>query len=186
MPADEHHICRNIRTLRKRRGLSLTELSRLTGVAASNLSSIELGKTSPTVSTLTKIAAAFNVRPGSLLDGEINPRAFLCRRNEGAAAKSPVPGVSVHCLSSDDPAMDLDCRLIRLEAGTGQLHLTGEETERLVHCVEGELGASVAGETYTMAPGDTLHAKGPFELANRGRDMVSILVMEVCVKEATG
>ncbi len=51
-----------IRLYRRKKNLSLTDLSRLTGIAASNLSSIELNKTSPTLNTLIKIADAFDMK----------------------------------------------------------------------------------------------------------------------------
>lgn len=57
-----------IRIFRLRKKISLNELSRMTGIAVSNLSSMELGKSSPTLSTLVKIADAFEVRAGVFLD----------------------------------------------------------------------------------------------------------------------
>ncbi len=57
-----------IRSYRKRKGLSLTRLSEITGIAASNLSSLELNKTSPTLQTLARIADAFDVKISEFLD----------------------------------------------------------------------------------------------------------------------
>ena len=59
MKPDAINLGANIRASRNKRKMSLTELSEKTGIAASNLSSIELGKSSPTLNTLVKIAAAF-------------------------------------------------------------------------------------------------------------------------------
>jgi transcriptional regulator with XRE-family HTH domain len=68
MSSSEIHVAEQIRAFRKKKKLSLTDLSKLTGIAASNLSSIELGKSSPTLNTLVKIASAFHLRAGLFLD----------------------------------------------------------------------------------------------------------------------
>lgn len=47
-----------LRVLREARGLTLEELSRLTGIAPSNLSQIETGKTDPRWSTVMRVLDA--------------------------------------------------------------------------------------------------------------------------------
>lgn len=64
-PAAAFH--ERIVALRKERGLTLQECARLTGVAASTLSKIERAELSPTVSTLQKIAAGFQLDAADLL-----------------------------------------------------------------------------------------------------------------------
>lgn len=54
-------------TLRKGRGMTLQECAKLTSVAASTLSKIERGELSPTVTTLQKIAAGFELDVTELL-----------------------------------------------------------------------------------------------------------------------
>ena len=51
MDLSEVNIGAKIRWYRKRKNISLAQLSAVTGIAASNLSSIELNKTSPTLNT---------------------------------------------------------------------------------------------------------------------------------------
>ncbi len=60
-------VGRKIRAYRKQKEISLTALSEMTGIAASNLSSIELGKTSPTLNTLVKISNAFGVNASEFI-----------------------------------------------------------------------------------------------------------------------
>lgn len=56
-----------VREIREKRGVSLNELARRSGVAKGNLSEIERGHKSPTVRTLRKIARGLDVSPRSLL-----------------------------------------------------------------------------------------------------------------------
>ncbi len=68
---DELHkaIGRNIRSLRKERGLTLKQMSRRTQLSVSLLSQIERAESSASVSSLFKIAAALDVRIMELFAG---------------------------------------------------------------------------------------------------------------------
>ncbi|WP_200956725.1 XRE family transcriptional regulator [Thermococcus barophilus] len=63
-------LARNIRRLREEKGLSLTELAEKAGISKSTLSSLEAGKTNPTISTLWAIADALGVPFGALIGSE--------------------------------------------------------------------------------------------------------------------
>jgi transcriptional regulator with XRE-family HTH domain len=58
-----------IRSLRKVRGLTLKHLARRTNLSVSQLSQIELGEATPSVSDLCKIAVALHVNVTALLAG---------------------------------------------------------------------------------------------------------------------
>ncbi|HNU00448.1 MAG TPA: response regulator [Acidobacteriota bacterium] len=57
-------IGNNIRTLRKKKNLTLKKLANRTGLSVSLISQIELAKTSASVSTLYKIASALGIKIG--------------------------------------------------------------------------------------------------------------------------
>ena len=61
-------IGRKIMMLRKRKGLTLSELAKLAGVSKSTLSEIESGNVNPTISTLWAIARALGVSFGELVE----------------------------------------------------------------------------------------------------------------------
>ncbi|MBD2872029.1 helix-turn-helix domain-containing protein [Paenibacillus arenilitoris] len=64
-------IGERIQTLRKRKGLSLTELSQRAGVAKSYLSSIERGlQQNPSIQFLEKVGAVLNVTVEDFLNNE--------------------------------------------------------------------------------------------------------------------
>lgn len=65
--AKETAFHQRIVALRKERGLTLQDCARMTGVAASTLSKIERAELSPTISTLQKIAAGFELDAADLL-----------------------------------------------------------------------------------------------------------------------
>jgi transcriptional regulator with XRE-family HTH domain len=144
-----------IRAYRKKKRLSLVELSNRTGIAASNLSSIELGKSSPTLSTLIKIAAAFNMRAGQFLEDAFRRKAHFCGKGEGKELKTESPDISVQALTRDPAFSRLRAGIIRLMVSSTYVHT--EKTDCFLHCLEGRLSATVEDESYTLNPGDSLY-----------------------------
>lgn len=59
-----------IEKVRLEKGLSLSELARMSGVAKSHISNIESGEKYPTLPTLCKIAKALDVPAASLFSCE--------------------------------------------------------------------------------------------------------------------
>jgi transcriptional regulator with XRE-family HTH domain len=59
---------KNLRAARKRLGLTQEQVAERSGVQAGEVSRIEGGKRDPKVSTLEKLAAAVEVKPGQLLE----------------------------------------------------------------------------------------------------------------------
>ena len=71
-----------IRNERERRGMSLSELSRRSGIAAPNLSLIERGLTDPRWSTIQRICDALGVGVSMAGDGGSDPWSRLRRKAE--------------------------------------------------------------------------------------------------------
>ncbi len=80
-------IGRTLRHLRARRGHSLDQLAKLSGVSRAMLSQIETGKSAPTINVLWKVSAALDVSITQLLPARaMAPVVF--RRGEIAVARS--------------------------------------------------------------------------------------------------
>lgn len=67
-PRPQDVLAANLRRLRIARRLSLSELARATGMSKATLSSVESGRSNPTVETLAALAAALRVTLGELLE----------------------------------------------------------------------------------------------------------------------
>jgi transcriptional regulator with XRE-family HTH domain len=61
-------LATNLRRLRIARRLSLSELARATGMSKATLSSVESGRSNPTVETLAALSSALRVTLGELLE----------------------------------------------------------------------------------------------------------------------
>ncbi len=146
-----------IRAYRKRKQLSLTDLSRMTGIAASNLSSIELNKSSPTLATLMKIADAFGMKAGAFVDEAIYRKAVQCPAGGGKQIKTDSPVGSVLLLTAGISLNKLEVRIISLEKRTGSIDFESTGTDRFVYCLEGRIIAQVDDEAFSLRKGDSLY-----------------------------
>ena len=67
-PTPQEVLAANLRRLRIARRLSLSELARATGMSKATLSSVESGRSNPTIETLSALAAALRVSLADLLE----------------------------------------------------------------------------------------------------------------------
>lgn len=85
-----------LKTLRYKRGWTLAEVSRRTGVSASTLSKIENDKLSPTFKNLSRISTGLRIDIAALFAGHYNPetqagtsgRRSIARADDGEATES--------------------------------------------------------------------------------------------------
>jgi len=66
----DNHLGAKLRRLREQKGLTLNELSRKSGVSLAHISEIERGRSTASLKTLEKLAAALEVSTSSLLQAE--------------------------------------------------------------------------------------------------------------------
>jgi len=146
-----------IRSYRKRKGLSLTDLSRMTGIAASNLSSIELNKSSPTLKTLIRIARAFNLKAGAFLDEALHEKVIFVRKGQGQEMGTTAPGHSVTALTDLVYPGILEAKIVALQPNSGPLLPADGNAERFVYCMHGKATARGQGQNYELRAGDSLY-----------------------------
>lgn len=72
-------VAENLRTLRAARGLSLEKLAIASGVSRAMLGQVELGKSTPTINVLWKIARALDVTFASLIQAQAAPGTVVLR-----------------------------------------------------------------------------------------------------------
>jgi len=150
-------VGRKIRAYRKRRGLSLNEVSRLTGIAASTLSAIELDKSSPTLATLMKISAIFGMKVGAFVDEALYTKAVFCRSGEGLPLEKRERGLTSCSLSHGLLLNRMQAAIMSLEPRTHEIALEGKEKDRFLYCLSGEIMARVDQTTYVLQEGDSLY-----------------------------
>ena len=175
-------VCDRVRTLRKAKGWTLEQLASLSGVSRSMLSQIERGGASPTLGVAFRIAQAFGMKLGDLVD-------------------SPQPRARIELIRSTDRGTlfrdDNQCRIrtlspLHLEKQVEFYELTLKPAGSLVSAPHvpgtreflaietGSVRVTSAEESAEMQPGDSAHypADVPHRIDNlHGGETVAFLVV---------
>jgi transcriptional regulator with XRE-family HTH domain len=151
-----------MRELRLQRGLSLQQLAERAGVSAAAIHKIERNGMVPTITTLLKLADAFDRPVGWFVDEEGPAAGPVAFTPAGArpVAFSPQPGVELATVSGSYARFLLDGAVATVEPGAGSGLGEGErQGEELVFVLEGALVFDVDGRSYRLEPGDALHLR---------------------------
>jgi transcriptional regulator with XRE-family HTH domain len=150
------NVGESLQRLRGERGLSIRALAKSSGLSANALSMIERGRTSPSVSTLYKLADALNV-PVTAFFGAPEARQLAIHLRASDRARVPIIGGTWEGLGGEKFTGRVEPFMLNLETGgdsgpTPMVH-TGHE---FVFCLAGNLEYLVEEKRYMLSPGDSL------------------------------
>jgi len=145
-----------LRQLRQSIGVSMRELARMSGLSANALSMIERGKTSPSVSTLYKLASAIGVPITAFFRSEPSQKDVVyCQASE--RARVPFMRGLWEGLGGESFIGRVEPFMLTLESGASSgpfgIEHSGHE---FVLCLRGQLEYQVENEHYLLEPGDSL------------------------------
>jgi transcriptional regulator with XRE-family HTH domain len=156
------------RRLRTRRGLSLAQVARATGVSIGFLSALERGQMRSSIATLRRIARFYRTNILSFFEAaEENPR--LVRPAQRKILET-TPGVRMELLAWGHTAMEPHLFRIRPGGGSGESY--AHDGEEFLHVLRGEFEIWLnGGEHYRLKPGDSLYFESstPHRWKNPGR-----------------
>jgi transcriptional regulator with XRE-family HTH domain len=165
----------NMRELRKQRNVSLDELARLSGLSRTVLGQIELGKTSPSVGVVWRIAQAFGVHFASLLATNRPAGTTMMRLADAKRLATPDGRYSSRPLypsgASDKPDAEFyELFLAAHSREDAQAHQAGTRENLIV--TSGRLELKVGETTYQLAKGDAIlfTADVPHSYVNPGSE----------------
>ena len=172
-----------VKELRQKRSWTLDELSAACGVSRSMLSQIERNGVNPTVAVALRIAQAFGIALGTLVD-------------------APAVAAKIEVVRSDDRSThfrsDKDCRIrtlsplhlekavefyeLRIRPGgaiRSAPHFSGTREILTVH--QGSVRVISGGAAQDLRAGDSAHypADVPHEIVNAGRDTVIAYLVDL-------
>jgi transcriptional regulator with XRE-family HTH domain len=149
-------VADNLREQRKRRELSLDQLSQATGVSRAALSQIETRKTNPTIGVLWKIASGLGINFADLI-GESRVSLSVLRRSEGQILRSPDRKFESRPLTPSGSPSLLEMYELRLAARARHASDPhGPGTRELVVVLSGSLRMTVGEGTDDLEPGDSV------------------------------
>ena len=145
-----------LRQLRESRNVSMRTLATMSGLSANALSMIERGKTSPSVSTLYRIAGALTVPVTDFFSPEEARKKVVYLK---AAERTRIPFLRGlwEGLGGEQFTGKAMPFMLTLENGasSGPAHMTHSGHE-FVYCLRGQLEYQVEGQLYLLEAGDSL------------------------------
>lgn len=162
------------RRLRARRGLSLAQVAKATGVSVGFLSALERGQMSSSIATLRRIARFYRTNILSLFEAAgDNPR--LVRPPERKILET-TPDVRMELLAWGNTVMEP--HLFRVKPGGSSGEAYAHEGEEFLHVLRGNFEVWLDNsEHYSLKPGDSLYFKSstPHRWKNPGRRETCVL-----------
>lgn len=148
---------RNLRQLREARGLTQEQVANLASLPRSTWASLESGAANPTLGVLNRVAHVLQVSIEELVaapraEGKLYARETLPREVRSSVEirkllPDPIPGMAI-----DRMELPPGARM------TGVPHTPG--AREYLACEAGEIELAVAGERWTLRPGDVVAFRG--------------------------
>ncbi len=169
-----------LRELRVERDLSMRSLARISGLSTNALSMIERSRTSPSVSTLYKIATALKVPITAFFRSDLSRQDIVFRKAE-ERTRVAFPRGEWEGLGGEFFMGGVEPLLFKMEIGanSGQFSMQHSGHE-FVLCLTGILEYEVEKQRYMLEPGDSLlfaaHLDHRWRNANKGDTQVLIVL----------
>ncbi|WP_030759002.1 helix-turn-helix domain-containing protein [Streptomyces griseus] len=154
-------VGRVVRNCRKQRGVSMAVLAARSGLSQPFLSQLERGLTTPSLSSIYRIAEALDVTPGTFLrpparpgtvSHESDPQVIRVNEAGGQVARVLIPGGSSTLMEAYEH---------HFEPGGGERGWFEHPGEDFLHVLEGEIVLEVRGEEpLTLRAGQSAHHRG--------------------------
>jgi len=156
------------RRIRTRRGLSLQQVAKATGVSVGYLSALERGQMRSSIGTLQRIARYYKTNIMALF--ETNGEAQHLVRPSQRKILETSPDVRMELLAWGHTAMEP--HLFRVKPGGGSGESYAHEGEEFLHVLRGEFEIWLHNQGhYRLKPGDSLYFESstPHRWKNPGR-----------------
>jgi transcriptional regulator with XRE-family HTH domain len=149
-------VATRLKELREARNMSMRMLATKSGLSANALSMIERGKTSPSVSTLYKLADALGISISAFFDSQVEKKQIIFLKAD-QRTRMPFTRGMFESLGGENFAGRVEPFMLTLESGAvsgphGIIH-TGHE---FVLCLRGKLEYQVDRQIFLLEPGDSL------------------------------
>ncbi len=151
-----------IRKLREEKGLTLADLSQLTGFEATMLADIESNAISPQLGTIIKLSKALDSALQRLLSGEGEKLYAITRKDErkvvsrSSATRSERPAYTYMGLAPEVKGRHMEALLVELEALPDQ-ERSVHAGEEFIHVLDGIVEFLIGDEQFELHPGDSAY-----------------------------
>ncbi len=159
---DVDEVGTRIRQLREERGISIENLSSLTGFEVSRLTDIESGKEKPQLGMVMKLSKALDSAVGRLVSGMGTKLFSITKKTDRkqiarSASKTGKKNVySYMSLAPEVQGRHMEALIVQLER-TEDSEISVHNGEEFVYVLEGVANLTIAKENHDLEPGDSAY-----------------------------
>ncbi len=176
----EMKVGEKVRRLRKKKGLSIQKLSKISGLSPAGIYKIEMNQMVPTITTLVKLATALERRVSFFVEEEDSyPTSRLIRKNDRKVIRSGQEG-RTEVVAERLRRGRMEARFRTLEPGSkSKIHPINSECEHLIYCLQGQLSIRRDEDSYQLNVGDSFHCESNDQIhfENEGRFEARFLIV---------
>lgn len=153
-----NHLGQKLRTTRRAKNQTLKHLASLTGFTEAYLSQVENGRTSPTLVSLKKIAAAYDLSVVELLADDPPPNSqIVLRREQRRNLISGADGMVKEMLVGSQNGKRMEPLLVTVNPGEGSGGQYNHAGEEFGIVMSGALDLSVEENVFHLRKGDLFY-----------------------------
>jgi transcriptional regulator with XRE-family HTH domain len=155
-------IGQRIRKIREEKGLSLEELSGLTGFDVKFLSSLEKNEAQPQLGTVIKLSKALDSAFGRLVSGVGDKLYSITRKDERrtvsrSTSQTGKKQVYIYkSLAPDVKGRHMEALIVQLEE-IPEKEISIHEGEEFIFVLNGEVLLEIGDDSFELEPGDTAY-----------------------------
>ncbi len=159
---DVEEIGARVRTIREKKGLSLEELSNLTGFDMDVLSKIEKNEVQPQLGTVIKLSKALDSAFGRIVAGVGDKLYSITRKNErkkvarSTSDKGGRPVYSYMSLAPDVRGRHMEALIVTLEENPDQ-EMSVHDGEEFIYVLSGVVTLKIGDDVHEFDPGDSVY-----------------------------
>lgn len=165
-----------IRDKRRRSGLTLREVSKVTGLSPSYISAIERSLAHPSLSILSRLAAVFDTNVLTLMGDSYRAHEDPVVRATERRVLDSDDGIVIEDMSTS--GNDLEPIIITVSPGAGTKGPLSHEGEEFLFVLSGQLTIKLDGAIdYVLNPGDSMayNSTRSHQFGNEGDEDVSVI-----------
>ena len=155
-------IGKRIRTLREEKGISLDELSNLTGFDVELLTNIENNIVQPQLGTVIRLSKALDSAFGRLISGIGNRIYSITRKDEQkvvsrSTAKKGQKQVYIYkSLAPEVKGRHMEALIVQLEENPDK-EVSVHDGEEFIYVLDGIVMLNIGEDTFDLEPGDSAY-----------------------------
>ena len=161
-PKSVEEIGIRIKSVREEKGLSLDQLSKLTGFDVELLSNIESSKVQPQLGTIIKLSKALDSAFGRIVSGVGDKLYSVTRKNEqktvsrSTSRKGRKQLYTYKSLAPEVKGRHLEALIVQLEENPED-EMSVHEGEEFIYVLDGTVLLNIGGDKFELEPGDSAY-----------------------------